>query len=176
MPSPTVHTLRLTLRPPQLTDAKAIFDAYAQDAEVTRYVIWSPHKSVAETEEWLRGSVLASESGARHPFIIESRADGRLIGMIELRPNGCKADFGYVLARAEWGKGYMTESLQALIEFAFTLPGVRRVWAVCDVDNVASARVMEKAGLQLEGVLRKFGVHPNISSEPRDVFCYSIVR
>jgi len=176
MSSPTVHTPHLTLRPPRLSDAQAIFDAYAQDAEVTRYMVWSPHESVVETEEWLRGCVQGSESGARHPFIIESRADGRLIGMIELRPDGYKADFGYVLARSEWGKGYATEALRVLIEFAFTLPGVRRVWAVCDVDNAASARVMEKAGLEREGVLRKFGIHPNISSEPRNVFCYSVVR
>ena len=81
-----------------------------------------------------------------------------------------------MLARAEWGKDYMTEALRAVIEFAFTLPKVRRVWAVCDVDNTASARVMEKAGLEREGILRKYAAHSNVSSEPRDVFCYSIVR
>jgi RimJ/RimL family protein N-acetyltransferase len=51
-----------------------------------------------------------------------------------------------------------------------------RIWAVCDVDNAASARVMEKAGMQREGVLRRWSVHPNISAEPRDSFCYAIVK
>ena len=51
-----------------------------------------------------------------------------------------------------------------------------RIWAVCDLDNFASARVLEKAGMQREGVLRRYILHPNISSEPRDVYCYATVR
>jgi RimJ/RimL family protein N-acetyltransferase len=173
---PTLHTPRLTLRPPQLSDAQAIFDAYAQDREVTRHLIWAPHRSVAETDEFLRRSLADAEDGKHLPWVITTNGDERLIGMIALRPNGHKADVGYVLARSDWGKGYMTEALRAVIEFAFTLPNMRRVWAVCDVDNVASARVMEKAGMEREGIMRKYAAHSNISSEPRDVFCYSIVR
>ena len=51
-----------------------------------------------------------------------------------------------------------------------------RVYAYCDVENLASARVMEKAGMSFEGVLRRWGVHPNRSSEPRDCRCYAAVR
>jgi hypothetical protein len=51
-----------------------------------------------------------------------------------------------------------------------------RVWAVCDSTHLASVRVLEKAGLEREGILRRFIVHPNISPEPRDCFCYSRVR
>jgi hypothetical protein len=54
--------------------------------------------------------------------------------------------------------------------------GIFRVWALCDVDNLASARVMEKVGMQREGILRRWILHPNLSDEPRDVYCYSVVK
>ena len=53
---------------------------------------------------------------------------------------------------------------------------VRRVWAVCDIDNRASARVLEKIGFEQEGVLRRWITHPNVGPEPRDALCYSRVR
>ena len=83
---PTLHTARLILRPPRLADAQAIFDAYAQDAEVTRYLIWSPHVSITETEEFLRRSLDDVVSGTHLPWVITTKTDERLIGMIDLRP------------------------------------------------------------------------------------------
>ena len=53
---------------------------------------------------------------------------------------------------------------------------IHRVWAVCDVENRGSARVLEKVGMQREAILRKWLVHPNISPIPRDCYCYAIVR
>jgi RimJ/RimL family protein N-acetyltransferase len=67
----------------------------------------------------------------------------------------------------------MTESITALIAWALKQKEVFRIWAVCDVDNKASARVMEKAGMQREGILNVVGP-PNISPEPRDSYCYAI--
>jgi [ribosomal protein S5]-alanine N-acetyltransferase len=96
--------------------------------------------------------------------------------MINARVDGHKWELGYVLARKYWGRGYMTEAVKRLIATAFEDAAVYRVWAVCDVDNLASARVMEKSGMQREGLLRRWSIHPTIGAEPRDSFCYSIVR
>ena len=96
--------------------------------------------------------------------------------MIDLRIEGHRADFGYVLGRDYWGQGYATEALQAVVEYALSQDSIVRVWAVCDVENTASARVMEKAGLKREGILRKYIINPHISDEPRDCYCYSIVK
>ncbi|MGH6943752.1 MAG: GNAT family N-acetyltransferase, partial [Geminicoccaceae bacterium] len=82
----------------------------------------------------------------------------------------------YVLARPFWGRGYMTEAVRALIRAALADPWIFRVWAFCDVENLASARVMEKAGMSFEGRLRRWTVHPNVGPEPRDVLCYAKVR
>lgn len=70
----------------------------------------------------------------------------------------------------------MTEALSTVVDWALTQPDVWRASAFCDVEHVASARVMEKAGLTFEGVLRRYFIHPQISPEPRDCKLYAKVR
>lgn len=171
--TPVIETERLVLRPPRMEDAAAVFESYARDVEAVRYLTFTPNQTLAETEEFMRARLRKLERGEALTWAITRRGEDRLIGMIELRPNGFKADFGYVLSRAFWGQGLMTEALRAVLDFAFSLPGVYRVSAVCDVENVGSARVMEKAGLSFEGILRRYMIHPNVSPEPRDVRCYA---
>ncbi len=172
-PPHVLRTERLLLRLPRLDDAEAIFHAYAADAEVTRFLAWRRSQKVAETAQYVRDCIDAWRAGSRFPWIITRAADGRVIGAIELRPVAHAAEVGYVLARAEWGKGYATEALKAVLDAALAMPGVHRVWAACAVDNLASARVMEKAGMAKEGRLRCSIVLPNISAEPCDAFCYA---
>lgn len=143
---------------------------------MTRFLIWTPHGSVADTKEFLLGCVEAWRGGHRFPWVITTVVDKAVIGMIEMRRRSHMAEIGYALARAAWGKGYATEAVCAVIDQALVIPRVRRVWAVCDVENRASAHVMEKAGMVKEGTLRRFIVHPNISDEPRDVHCYAKTR
>jgi ribosomal-protein-alanine N-acetyltransferase len=159
-----------------MEDAEDIFNGYARDPEVTRFLPWTPHASMSDTRAFLRECTDAWRGKSRFPWAITLAPDGFSIGMIELRLLGHMADVGYVLARAQWGKGYMTEALIAVVDATLGLDGVYRVSAVCDVENVASARVMEKAGMQREGVLRRFLKHPGLGPEPRDAYCYSKIR
>ena len=174
--TPLLETPRLVLRPPRMSDAETIFRSYAQDEEVCRYVIWRPHKSVADTRDFLRGCLADAGKGTRFVWAITPRGSDTLVGMIETRVTGHKAECGYVLAREHWGRGLMSEALRAVVDFALSLPGVYRVSAVCDVENKASARVMEKAGMAYEGTLRRFISHVNVSDEPRDALCYARTR
>lgn len=73
-------------------------------------------------------------------------------------------------------KGHMTESLRAINDWALGRLSIYRVYATTDVENFASQRVLEKAGMQREGLLRKFIVHPDISAEPGDSYIYAIVK
>lgn len=171
-----IATERLLLRAPVPDDARRIFAGYAQDPEVTRYLTWKPAKALADSEHHIKDRILARQRGNICAWsIIESERD-LLIGSIELRLKGHTADAGYVLARPAWGKGYATEALQAVIDAGLSFPAVYRVAAVCDVENLASARVMEKAGMVREGVLRRYMVHPNIAEEPRDCYSYAITK
>ena len=96
--------------------------------------------------------------------------------MVEIRIDGFKADVGYVIARRCWGKGLATEALLPVVEWARGQQSIYRVWALCDAENVASARVLEKAGMKREGLLRRNILHPNVSDEPRDCYCYAVVK
>jgi RimJ/RimL family protein N-acetyltransferase len=175
-PPEHVETDRLILRLPALADAESIFQTYAQDPEVTRYLTWRPHTSITETLEFLSGCVIAWQGDQRFPYIITLKGADSAIGMIEIRLDGFKADVGFGMGRAYWGKGYMTEALRALIAWGLAQPRISRVWAICDVENAASAHVLEKAGMRREGLLRREIIHPNISDEPRDCYIYAVVK
>ena len=169
-------TERLILRAPRDDDARVMFERWTQDLEVTRYLPWSPHTSVAQTEEFVQRCIAAFAEGKRLPFVITLREDELAIGMIELRLGEISADFGYVLARSVRGRGYLTEAARALVDHTLARPSTWRVWAGCDVDNVASARVLEEAGMEREGTSRRYIVHPAVSPIPRDVHLYARVR
>ena len=169
-------TERLLLRIPRMEDANAIFTGWAQDLEVLRYLTWRPHKSIDETESFVRGCLLAWESQARFPYMITLEDDGEVIGMIDPRIQASQMGIGYGLACAHWGKGYVPEATRAVIHWAFQQPSIYRVYATTDVENVASQHVLEKVGMQCEGVLRKYIIHPNISNIPRDSYMYAITK
>jgi ribosomal-protein-alanine N-acetyltransferase len=175
-PPERFETVRLLLRKPCMEDAPAIFEGYAQDPEVTRYLTWKPHQNVRETEQFLLACGQLWRTGKDYAYAITLKEDGKLIGMFGLHPLKLKIEVGYALARPYWGKGYMTEVLRAVIDWAFTQPDIFRVQAFCDVYNLGSARVMEKAGMTREGLLHRYILHPNISDEPRDVYLYAVVK
>ncbi len=175
-PPEQIQTERLLLRLPTLEDGESIFQTYTNDPEVTRYLPWQPHERIEQSTEFLAGCVEAWQGENRFPYIIVEQAQGKTIGMIELRLEGFQADVGYVLGRAYWFKGYMTEAVCAVVDWWKAQPELFRLWAMCDVENIGSIRVMEKAGMQCEGRLRRSFLFPSLSPEPRDCFVYSIVK
>ncbi len=137
---------------------------------------WRPHKSLAESEAFVSQSLAADPVQAR-TYVIAGRKDAALwgvLGLTQLKPH--YVEFGYVLAQSWWGKGLMTEALIAAVDWLLAQPENFRISGFCDVANISSARVMEKAGLTREGVLRRLVVHPAISDEPRDCLIYAKVR
>jgi RimJ/RimL family protein N-acetyltransferase len=106
--------------------------------------------------------------------LIESRADGRLLGGTGLAfETTYRASTGYVLARDSWGLGYATEAVRAMVEVSRQV-GLVRLYAICHVDHARSARVLEKAGFSREGVLHRYLEFPNLApGAPSDVYCYA---
>lgn len=169
-----IETERLVLRRPVPDDAHAIFDRYASDPEVTRYLAWPRHISVEDAEVFLGYSNSEWRQWGCGPYLVHSREDGRLLGSTGLAfESRYVASTGYVLARDAWGRGYATELLRTMIDVARGM-GLRRVYAICHVDHLASARVMEKGGLTREGVLQKHTIFPNLGVERADVLCYAV--
>ena len=181
MPRPPENftTPRLLARPPRLDDAQAAFAAYASDPEVTRYLAWPNYTEVEPLRNFLRGIVdtwAAADGGGHYAWMLCLRGTDTPIGSIGVELDMHGAMLGYVLGRAHWGQGLMTEAVRYVAAWALAQPPLFRVWAFCDAGNPASTRVLEKAGLVREGLLRRWQVCPTISPEPRDCLIYAKVR
>jgi ribosomal-protein-alanine N-acetyltransferase len=177
-PPEQIVTERLVLRKPRMDDASAVFEGWAKYPEVTRFLTWHPHANVEQTEALMKRSIDAWGGDTNFRYLLEIKNSANLAGMIELRleKEPFKISFGYTGAYTQWGKGYMTEASRACIQWALQQPVVYRVYATVDIENIPSQRVLEKAGMQREGLLRKESLHPNISAEPRDCYIYAIVK
>ena len=172
----TITTPRLKLRSPVIEDAPAIFEQYAQDEEVTKYMTWRSHSNIKTTQKYIQRCLDELTAKTAYFWVIVPKEGNKAIGMIRLQYQNHRAEVGYVLARPYWNRGLMSEALQPLVNWAIAQPNIYRVWAVCDIENLASARVLEKVGMVGEGILHRWLIHPNMSNEPRDCFCYAKVK
>lgn len=180
MPRPPVSfaTSRLVGRMPRVDDGPAIFAAYASDPEVTRYLSWRAYERVEPLNAFLRETIAHWEKGDGHlAWILCLKGTDTPLGSIGVTMDGGgKAMFGYVLAKKFWGHGFAAEALTYVVDWALSRPHVYRAWAFCDVENTASVRVMEKAGMTREGILRRWHVVPSLGPEPRDCVVCAKVR
>ncbi|HTM23830.1 MAG TPA: GNAT family N-acetyltransferase [Vicinamibacterales bacterium] len=175
-PERTWETSRLLAKPAVVADAEVLFGDYASDSAVAKYMTWKPHRSVEETIQFLTRCERVWSEGSAFPWSLWRKQDGALAGMIEIRVGMSAVDLGYALARRWWRQGLMSEAVAAVVQWALAQPTIYRVWATCDVENLASARLLERVGMEREGVLRRWLIHPNLSEAPRDAICYSIVK
>lgn len=176
-PPVSFATARLAGRKPRLDDGPALFNSYASDPEVTRYLAWRAYERLEPLNAFLRECVANWEKGSGHlPWLLCLKGTDTPIGSIGVTIEGDKAVFGYALARKFWGHGFTAEALKYLVDWSLAQPSRYRAWAFCDVENPASARVMEKAGMTREGILRRWHVAPNLGSEPRDCLVYARVK
>ena len=172
---PTLETERLVLRKVKATDLQAMH-AYGSDSRVSKFVTWERHESEADTEAFLNFVLNRYEEGQLAPWAIEYKSNGQMIGTIDFvswKPASRVAEIGYVLHRDYWKKGIMTEAVKRVIRFGFERMNLERIEAVCLPENAGSYRVMEKAGLQYEGTLRRARV---IKGKNQDVKMYAIIR
>lgn len=169
-------TARLLLRAPAAADAQAIFERYASDPDVTRYLSWPTHRTLEDTRAFLGASARAWAETGSGPYLVLAHG-GQLLGGTGLtRETAYRAETGYVFARDAWGFGFATEALRALVSLAFSLGALRRLHATCHADHQASARVLEKAGFVREGRLRSHLLFPNLGvTSPSDVLLYARV-
>lgn len=176
-PPETFETARLRARPPRVADAAEAFAVYASDPVATRYLAWKPYATIEPLEEFLgRRAASWEKDDGHYAYLLFRRDTGALVGSIGMIFEGPKAMFGYVLGQAHWGRGYATEALSSLVDWTSREPRIRRAWAYCATENAASARVMAKAGLPCEGVLRRWQVFPNLGPEPRDCVFHAQVK
>lgn len=154
---PDLRTERLILRDLRQSDAEDIF-RYACKPEITRYLLWDSHKSLEDTNRFIDLVIDGYKCGEPTNWGIELEATGRVIGTIGFhrwRAQHASVEIGYVMSDEYWNQGYMTEVVQAVLDYLLGTLELNRVEAHCIDNNKASERVMEKVGMQYEGTLRE---------------------
>jgi RimJ/RimL family protein N-acetyltransferase len=171
-----LRTARLHLRRPATGDAAAILDRYAGDPEVTRFVAWPRHRCVADSLAFVAWSDDVWTTQGAGPYLVLDEG-GRLVGSTGLDiESAAQASTGYVLARDAWGLGFATELASEMVRLA-DVAHLDRLYALCHPANRASARVLEKAGLSFEGILRRHAAFPQLETDqPADVECWARTR
>ncbi|MCM3724272.1 GNAT family N-acetyltransferase [Neobacillus cucumis] len=172
---PILETERLILRKVTLDDAEDIF-SYGANEEVTKYVTWNTHKTLSDTKEFIDIILNRYKNSQVAPWGIEYKDNGKLIGTIDFvwwEPNHKIAEIGYVISQDYWGNGLTTEAAKEVIKFGFEKMNLVRIQARCFVENIGSARVMEKTGMSFEGIIRK-GIF--VKGKHQDINMYSILE
>ena len=114
----TLKTERLVLRPFEVTDANSMFDTWASDPEVTKYVTWDAHKDVNVSKQIVNLWVSQYIKEERINFAITLKENNQLIGGIDVVGylDGTPV-IGYVIGQNYWNKGYVTEACKEVIKF-----------------------------------------------------------
>ena len=146
-----LQTERLILRRFVESDAEAMFQNWASSAENLTYVTWDPHPDVEVTRNSIRNWVASYTNPNYYKWAICLKENPeKVIGdisIVAIDENDSSCEIGYVLGKAYWGNGIMTEALKAVLDFCFTQAGFQKVRARYASLNPASGSVMEKAGM-----------------------------
>lgn len=148
---------RLQLAPLSLDDAEAFF-AIQSDPDVMRYWNHAPWTDIGQARTAIALSRDALAEGTRLTLGVRAHGSGQLLGtclLFAVDTESARAEIGYNLAAAAQGRGYMTEALGRLVDYAFDDLGLRRLEAEIDPRNAPSAKVLERLGFREEGLLRE---------------------
>ena len=153
-----IETRRLILRPFTMADVEAMYENWASDHEVTKFLTWPAHQNVEVSRMVLADWVSHYGEENYYQWAIVPKDFGEPIGSIACVHihNGIgKAEIGYCIGKPWWHRGIMTEALTAVIDFFFEEVGANRVEARHDPNNPHSGGVMRKCGMIYEGTLRQ---------------------
>lgn len=171
---PTLANDDLILRPLRESDISAIFAA-CQDPTISAFTRVPYPYDIEMAEDFVRGSDLSYRNHQGIVFAIEK--NGKFAGTIGLHgiqlTDHC-AEVGYWIEKSHRGSGLCTAALKVLLDFSFEILAFRRIEAMADFNNVASQRVMERAGMVRDALLRNRVTKP--SGEQIDMVLFSIVK
>lgn len=171
-----IYTERLILRKHKIEDANAMFNNWAKEKEVTKFLRWQPYESVEDTKKIIREWISSYEKPDFYFWTIELKETGDLVGdisVVNIDEETSSVELGYGIGTRWWGKGIIAEAGRALIKFFFEEVGANRVYAKHAAENPNSGRAMQKMGMKYEGILRQSG---KCNQGIIDEVYYSILR
>ena len=153
---PELETERVLLRAMRVSDSADMYD-YAHRPEVSRYLLWRPHTDISDTRRYLEYLAGRYRIGAHYEWAMIHKESGRMIGtcgFARVDTANNSAELGYVLHPDFHGQGIVPEAARRVLQFGFSVMGLNRIEARYMVENLPSRRVMDKLGMQFEGVQR----------------------
>lgn len=154
----SLETERLLLRQFKRKDATAMYENWASDPRVTKFLTWPTHKNIQETREIISQWIKSYMDKSTYHWCIALKKENMAIGsisVVHMKESLDLVHIGYCIGYNYWNRGYTSEALLAIIDFLINEVKVNRIESVHDSRNIASGRVMEKCGMQYEGVLRE---------------------
>jgi len=174
----TIETDRLILRKFTLSDVDGMYNNWATDIETCRILYWNVHDNKEVTQSIVSDWINKYNNPFYYNWVIELKETNEIIGNISSVNNipvDMVCEVGYCLGSKYWNKGYGTECLRAVIEFLLNEVGFRLIEAQCISDNHASGRIMEKAGMKKDAVLRSRRINKD-TKNVSDTIIYSIMK
>lgn len=170
-----LKTARLVLRRFKKDDASSIYNNWASDPWVTRHLSWKTHSDINVSKTILKMWLDNYDEPEFYQWAIDF--ENNIVGsisLINIDNINENCEIGYCIGRDCWNKGVVTEATSEVIRYAFEEVGFQRITGRHHIDNPASGRVMEKCGMQYEGILRK--IIKNNKGELVDAKYYSILK
>lgn len=151
-----IVTERLVLRRFREDDEEEVYRNFGSDEKVRKYISFAPWSTMTGTEEFIQMHMSQYETNPDF-YGWAITLDGEVIGSISLFDidhDSESCELGYCIGSGWWGNGYVTEAARAVIGYAFVRLFAHRVFASLHPDNIGSQRVLEKAGMRFEGIMR----------------------
>lgn len=171
-----IFTERLTLRRFRENDANSMFQNWASDPEVTKYVTWGAHTNINQTKQIISIWIKNYSYQDNYQWAMEITKTGDLIGSIGLffvDDWNMSCEIGYCMGQNFWGHGFATEACKSVIAYCFDVVGFNRISACCTYWNKRSIRVIEKCNMRYEGFARQKYRHPD---RFQDCNCYGLLK
>lgn len=158
----TLETERLILRRFSINDAQDMFNNWASDDEVTKYLMWPPHKNIEVSKSYIESLIKGYSQPSTYDWGIELKELRQVIGSIGVVR--CNDDIesvhiGYCIGRQWWNKGITAEAFSAVIKYLMNEVKANRIESRHDPRNPYSGKVMKKCGLQYEGTLKESDIN-----------------
>lgn len=167
----TLETDRLIIRKLDLGDAAFMLDLLNQPS-FHQFIGDRGVRTLEQACTYIEERALAAyEKNGFGPFAVERKADGRVIGIVSLldRAELDDVDVGFAFLPDSWRQGFASEATSAVMDFAFSDLGLRRIIAITQPDNTGSIKTLEKLGLAYESVTR-------LGDEDNDLHLFAIER
>ena len=153
MTTPILETDRIILRPMKTSDAEEIFNNWATDFDVLKYVRWNAHESINVTREWLAFEEENLENSNSYQWAFVNKGNGEIFGSggLTYAEERKMFEIGYAIMKKYWNQGFATEFADAMIDFAINCLKQTNIFGKHAKENPASGKVLEKAGFVYYG-------------------------